>query len=323
MLWLSLECAKTEGVALVSRRRVGKPRVEPSRNLEACALITSHATDGLVSGDLIAAREIIVDLEPGERTWKDVAQNPRRRVDRPPNEAARTSGNVAGSNRENAYIFLDVMLGPGAIFEVANIRAESARWLRHRGNTRVGLLELTMSARARQRHAGAAIRLLDRRADPDAPSLADLHRAGARCDTPEWQELRELRDIHNLAGFIVRSTGSRLTIILNLHASELLFEADLVSAAISHDPVSADGLPRLERMVDTHHLVVAQFIRFLRDQAQLAEEFWLCARAWMPGKPPANLAAQPTTQRKRRRTIGIVTFLLTATAAVIRFSGVI
>jgi hypothetical protein len=310
---------QTEGV-LVFRRKLGKPRVEPSRNLEAFALITSHATDGIVSGDLIAAREMIVDLEPGERTSRDVARNPRRRVGRPCDEAERTSDDVAGSNCENAYFFVDVLED---VVEAATVRAESAPWLRDHGNTRFGLLTLTMSDRARQRHAGAAVRLLDLRADPDAPSLAHLHRAGARRDTPEWQALWELRDIHNLTGFIVRSTGSRLTVILNLHAFELLVEADLVSDTISHDPVFVDRLPRLERMADMHHLVVAQFIRFFRDQARLAEEFWLCARAWMPHNAPADCTAQPTTQRKHGRTAGIVTFLLVATAAVIRFSGVI
>jgi hypothetical protein len=266
------------------------------------ALLRPHPTDAGLYG-LVAATKLLVVLQPGERTWRDVTRNPYRRVGRPCDEA----DHGASSNCDNAYIFVDA-IDPDEVPDAAAARSADARWIEQAGYVRLGLLRLTMTDRA-QLGAGprAALRLFDLRADPEAPTLTGLHLAGARPGAAEWMALNEIRKHHNLVGFLVRSSHLGATVIFNLHALKLLLDAGLISDVIGHEPVKLSGLQRLQRWTDLHEFVIEQCVRVLRDQAELAQAAHAWARAWIGTRDESS--SDQRTSISKRRVVSVVAAL--------------
>ena len=233
------------------RKQVGQAREALSQDLEA--LIRKHRADVKRYG-LVRATELLVLLEAGERTWKDVSRNPSRRVGTPCDSAERASNDVADSNCVNAYIFVDAV-DEDQLPEAAAERGSAARWLIQDGQVILGTLALHPTDRARRRVSDPALRLLDLREDPEGPTLAALHEAGSHRGSPEWQALSKLRDYEDLAGFIVRSRRRGTTTRLNdarartaaRQGSQRRDHARPRQAAVRQAASSSDGCARAVR----------------------------------------------------------------------------
>ncbi len=220
----------------------GRPRaICPGAGHRAVAaqpalLITPDGADD--PPGLVLAHEFLALGFPSELTVLDVLTSEHRRVGAIHDPSELRTGHVRSSGCPMPTIELNVGDTPA---ELARIRAWRSRFLRAEPEIRVRVLELSMTERARQTAGDrAGLRLLDRRADVDAPDLKELHRAGRKPGSQLWRELEALRARHALAGFLIRSHSTRsTTLILNLHALEALLEDGLAEISITDQ-----GCPR-------------------------------------------------------------------------------
>lgn len=262
-------------------------------------------------------------LQPGELTWRDVTRNPARRVGVSCDSAEQECGDIAASHCDNVYIVVDA-ISEKDVPDVAAARSEPAHWLVQKGLVLLGRLDLRITDLARRRVGSqAALRFLDLIEDPSAPTLAQLHSAGTRANSAEWKALRAVRKSHNLVGFILGPSEFGVTVILNVHALELLLERGSLSDEMAHEPVKSSTVQRLKGLTDAYELGVEQLVRLFaatvrlfNASSELGNATWRCVGAWLGGGRASN---EPDKRgRGRQLLVGLVLAVLAALGAYLR-----
>lgn len=256
--------------------QIGGAREELARDLPALFVTRVHED---LHG-LVLAPRLVGIAEPGERKLLDLTRSPLRRLGSACDPGERALDDVAASNCMNAYFVLDV-IAEEDLTSVAERRAEQAECLAENGSVKVGIARIAMTDRARAITRSASLRLLDLRDDPDGPTYEALNDAGRERGSAEWRTLQTLRARHNLVGFLVCSRRQGITVLLNIHALELLLERGFIRENLEHDAIPIGWLQRLQRFVDIVEAGVDQIVRLMKAQERLANAAWRCLRAWL------------------------------------------